>query len=55
MQLCFKKVELNLPEVTRSWVKNMCIVHPDIFKLLHECSCFIDFIKQVGENEKMRG
>ena len=23
--------------------------------ILHESSCFIDFIKQVGENEKMRG
>ena len=24
-------------------------------RILHECSCFIEFIKRVGEKDKMRG
>ena len=25
------------------------------YRILHECSCFIEFIKRVGERDKMRG
>ena len=28
---------------------------PDPERILHECSCIIEFIKRVGEKDKMRG
>ena len=26
-----------------------------LLRVLHECSCFIEFIKRVGKRDKMRG
>ena len=42
-------LELNLSEINLSDVQNKINTNHNRWRILHECSCFIEFIKQVKE------
>ena len=55
MQLCFKKWSLTSLRLLEVGLRICALFTQTSLNILHESSCFIDFIKQVGENEKMQG